>query len=121
MKRFLKKLGFRSMDEMERAILARAQRNAYIFLVISLLAWSLYESCQVYAHHTRLNPFPCFLLIAALAIQTASQLIITRNAVKDGEDSYETGPVGKAAVLICVLASVMATLVAAIVLSGVKV
>ena len=43
MKHFLKRLGFYSPDEMEKAILFKAQRNAYIFLVISLLAWSLYE------------------------------------------------------------------------------
>ena len=115
------KLGFRKPDEMEKAILFRAQRNAYIFLVITLVAWSLYESYNVYIHHSRLNLFPCFLLVTALIIQTLSQLIMTRNAVKDDKDSYETEPLVKIILLICVLFSVMATIAAAIVFLNVRV
>ena len=121
MKRFLKRLGFHSPDEMEKAILFKAQRNAYIFLVISLLAWSLYESCKVFVYHNRLNPFPCFLLVMTMAIQTLSQFIMTRNAVKDDEDSYEAGTSAKIIVLICVIASIIATVVTAIAFMGVKV
>ena len=57
MKRFLKRLGFHSPDEMEKAILFKAQRNAYFFLTAALFFWSLYESCQVYIYHNQLNPF----------------------------------------------------------------
>ena len=119
MRHILKKLGFRSPDEMERAILFKAQRNAYIFLAAALLVWSLYESYKVYICHTRLNPFPCFLLTAAALIQAFSQLIMTRNAVKDDEDSCETGPLFKIIVLTCGIASIIATVAAAIVLMGV--
>lgn len=121
MKQFLKRLGFHSPDEMEKAILFKAQRNAYIFLVISLVAWSLYESYKVYVYHSRLNLIPCFLLVMAMAIQSLSQFIMTRNAVKDDEDSYETGAIVKVIVLICVIVSIIATVVTAIVLMGVKV
>lgn len=121
MKQFLKKLGFHSPDEMEKAILFKAQRNAYIFLVISLLAWSLYESYKVYVYHNRLNPFPCFLLVATMAVQALSQFIMTHNAVKDDEDSYKTGTAVKIIVLICVIISIIATGIAAIVFMGIKV
>lgn len=121
MKEFLKKLGFRSPDEMERAILFKSQRNAYLFLAAALFIWSFYESFQVYSRHSRLNLLPCLLLTAAVVIQTLSQIIMTRNAVKDDEDSYETGPLLKIIVLVCVVVSIIATAAASVVLMGVSV
>ena len=64
---------------------------------------------------------PCFLLVITMAIQSLSQFIMTRNAVKDDEDSYETGAIVKVIVLICVIVSIIATVVTAIVFMGVKV
>ena len=54
-------------------------------------------------------------------IQSFSQLILTRNAVKDDEDSYETGPLAKIVLLVCVVVSLIATVVAALVLVSVKI
>ena len=121
MNRFWKKLGLRKPDEMERFILFRAQRNAYLFLVAALLCWSLYESCRVYIHHSRLNLLPCLLLIAAALIQSFSQMALTRNAVKDDEDSCETGPLARMVVLACAAAGVLAAAVTAVVILGVRV
>lgn len=121
MKRIFEKLGFRKMDEMERYILFKAQRNAYLFLVAALVIWSFYESIQVYIHHSRLNLLPCLLLTAAALIQSFSQLALTRGAVKDDEDSYETGPLFKLVLLACVAAAVAVTAAAAVVLMGVRV
>lgn len=121
MNRFWKKLGLRKPDEMERFILFRAQRNAYLFLVAALLCWSMYESCRVYIHHSRLNLLPCLLLIAAALIQSFSQLVLTRNAVKDDEDSCETGPLAWMVVLACAAAGVLAAAVTAVVILGVRV
>lgn len=87
MKHLFRKLKLRETDEMERYIIFRSQRNSYFFLVISLIIWSFYESYKVYVYHSRLNPIPCFLLVSAVLVQTFSQLIIKRNAVKDDEDS----------------------------------
>lgn len=120
MKQILKKLGFRFPDEMEKAIRFKAQRNAYLFLVISLLIWSLYESYKVYTAHSRLNLFPCLLLVTAAGIQTLSQCIMTHNAVKGNEDSHETGPLIKIVLLICVIAGVIAAAAASIILLSVK-
>lgn len=120
MRRILKGLNLRRPDEMERHILFKAQRNAYLFLVIALAAWSFYESIQVYLHHSRLNLLPCLLLTAAVLIQSLSQLILTRGAVKDDEDSCETGPLVKLVLLACVIAAAAVTAAAAVVLMGVR-
>ena len=120
MKKAFKKLIPRKMDEMERYIVFRSQRNSYFFLVIALVLWSFYESWKVYAYHTRLNILPCMLLAVSALIQIFSQLIMTRNAVKDDEDSYKTGPLFRIIVLACVIAGVIATVGAAVVLMGVR-
>lgn len=121
MNRILQKMGFHKTDEMERYIIFKAQRNSYIFLMIALLIWSLYESSKVYIYHSRLNLLPGFLLMSAAVIQALSQLIMTRNAVKDDDDSYETSPLIGIIILICAVIGLIATAVAAIVLMDTKI
>ena len=121
MKQIFEKLGLHKMDEMEQHILFKAQRNAYLFLVIALMVWSFYESAQVYLHHSCLNLLPSLLLTAAVLIQSFSQLVLRRNAVKDDEDSCETGPLVKLVLLACVIAALAVTAAAAVVLMGVRV
>lgn len=121
MENFFKKLGFHKMDEMEQHIAFKAQRNALIFLLISLLIWTLWEAYQVFAFDTVLNPLPCILLAAASNIQIFSQLIMARNAVKDDEDSYETSPLFKIILWACVTAGIVVTVGAACLILGVRV
>lgn len=120
MRKLFKHLGFHKPDEMERYIVFKAQRNSYLFLIIALSVWSFFESYKVYAHHTRLNLFPCMLLVTAAVIQSFSQLIMTRNVVKDDEDSYETAPLLKIIIFICGVAGIVATVIAAIIFISVK-
>ena len=120
MKGIFSKLGLRIMDEMEKYIAFKAQRNAYIFLIIALLIWTLYESISVYVHHTRLNPFPCMLLAAASLIQSFSQLTMAHNAVKDDKDFYKTEPLLKTIILICVATGIAATIGASFILIGIS-
>lgn len=119
MKNLLRKLRFRKPDEMEQAILFKSQRNAYLFLVFALMAWTFSASYRVYAYQEPLNPFPCLLLGSASLIQAFSQLILTRSAVKGDEDSCETGPLFRIIVLACAAAGIIATIAAAILLAGV--
>ena len=121
MGRFFQRLGLRKMDEMERLILFKAQRNSYLFLTAALLIWSIYESCQVYLYHSRLNLLPCLLLAAAALIQSLSQLVLTRNVVKGDADSWETDPLIGIVVLSCAASGVIAAVLAAVVLMGVRV
>lgn len=120
MKNFFKKLGFHKMDEMEQHIAFKAQRNAFVFLVIALLIWTLYEAYNVFAFDTMLNPIPCTLLAAAVCIQNFSQLIMMRNAVKDDDDSFETLPLLRIILMVCVVVGVIATVGAAFMLMGTK-
>ena len=120
MKGIWKRLGFRRPDEMERFILFKAQRNAYLFLIAALFLWTVYESCRVYIHHSRLNLMPGLLLVGASLIQGFSQLVMTRSAVKDDDDSYETGPRVGSVGLACAAAGVLAAAAAALVLMGVR-
>ena len=106
-------------DEMERHILAKAQRSAYLFLIASLFLWTMYESIQVYLRHTRPNLLSCLLLTGAALVQSFSQLILTRGAVKDDSDSCETAPLARLIVLSCAAAGVLAAAVAAVVLLAV--
>ena len=121
MRGILKKWGLHSPDEIERAICLRAQRNAYIFLLIALLAWALYEGCRVYAHGGGLNPIPAALLVTTASIQTLSRLVMARSAVKDDEDSWETGPLVKIILAVCVIFGLLTASAAAIVLMGVQI
>lgn len=120
MKTLFNMFRLRKPDEMERAILFKSQRNAYLFLVFALMARTFFESYRVYAYHEPLNPFPCLLLAAAALIQAFSQLILTRNAVKGDEDSFETGPLFRIIALTCATAGIIATIVTAILLAGVS-
>ena len=117
MKKFLKR---RRLDEMERHILLKSQRNAYFFLIAALLVWTFYESWRVYAYETRLNIMPCMLLAAAVVIQAVSQLSMTRNAVRDDEDSFETAPLFRLVLLVLVLAGIIATAGAFFLFMGVR-
>lgn len=45
---------------------------------------------------------------------------MTRSAVKDDDDSYETGPLVRIVVLACAAAGVLAAAAAALVLMGVR-
>lgn len=120
MKKLLKQAGIHKPDEMERYIVFRAQRNSYIFLISALIFWSFYESYRVYAYHTKLNLLPCMLLLLATVIQGFSQLLMTRNAVREDAESNETAHLLKTVVFIGAAASIVATIITAIIFTGVK-
>ena len=117
----MKKKLFHRMDEMERHILLKAQRSAYLFLVAALAVWSFYESWQVYARHTRIDLLPCLLLVGASLVQGLSQMVQTRRAVRGDEDSYETGPLAGIVVLACGAAGLLAAIGTAIALLCVRI
>lgn len=121
MKSIWEKIRPRKMDEMEQQILFKAQRNGYLFLAAALLVWSLWESIQVYRFNTRLNLLPSLLLVTAALIQSFTQLALTRRAVKDDEDSRETGPLAGIIVLCCAMAGAAAAITALLLFMGTRV
>lgn len=98
MKRFLKKISFHKMDEMERYYTYRSQRNAYVFLIFSLAVWSILEGGRGILEAKRIQPLPAILLGSASLIQLFSKLIFTRNAVKGDDESFEMEPFRKLAI-----------------------
>lgn len=88
MKSFFLKLGFRKMDEMEKDIALKAQRNALIYILLALAIWSLYESFKVYTQHTSINTVPSFLLVTTSFVLILSQLVLKKRVVK-GDDEYK--------------------------------
>ncbi len=111
--------GFGRPDEMGCAILAKARRNAYFFLLAALLAWALCEAGRACLYHTPLDLLPCGLLAGAVLVQEFSRLALLRGAVKDDEDSCESGPLLQLVFLACTAAAALATLGAAFLLMGV--
>lgn len=113
----MKKL-FHKMDEMERMISYKSQSYAYIFLIVSLFCWTMYESYKVYTYHTSLNILPCFLLVGSSLIQTFSQLVLQRNAVKDDEEYSADSPLLRIILLICTISSLIVSIGTLIVIMG---
>lgn len=106
MKKFFEKLGFHKMDEMEQLIAFKAQRNAFVFLLLSLFVWTLYEAYTTLVFKTELNPFPCFLLAGASSVQFISEAVISHNAVKGDEDSPKASALSKKVLLFAAVLAV---------------
>lgn len=88
MKRLFEKLGFHKMDEMEKDIALKSQRNALIYVIAALFIWSMYEFYHSITQQVDLNKFPCLLFITTAWMQAISQLILKRRAVK-GDSEYK--------------------------------
>lgn len=110
MKAFFEKLGFHKMDEMEKNIALRAQRNALLYVMVALLIWSLHESFEVYTKNTALNLFPSFLLITTVLVQLFSQLVLQKRAVKGDEEYHDDHPLWKIIVSVVVASAVIVAL-----------
>lgn len=95
MKSFFSKLGFRRMDEMEKDIALKAQRNALIYALLALAIWSLYESFKVYTRHTSLNSVPSFLLVTTSFVLILSQIVLQKRVVKGDDEYKDTTPLLK--------------------------
>lgn len=119
LKKVFKKVSYYNMDEMQSYILLKSQRNSFFFLITALFCRTLYESYRVFAYNERLDLMPCLLLVGASLVQSLSQAYMTRNAVKDDEEADETGPFIRLAVMVSVLAGVIATAAAAVMIMGI--
>lgn len=120
MKKFFARLGFRKMDEMEQLIAFKAQRNAYGFLILALLGWTVWEGWGAFRTQSKAGLFAGFLLTAAVLVQIISQFVLERNAVKDDEDSYETMPLFKIILWVCIVAGVLLAIGGAGLFLGIK-
>lgn len=119
MKSFFSKLGFRKMDEMEKDIALKAQRNALIYVLVVLAILSFYESFKVYTQHTSLNSAPSFLLITTSFVLILSQLVLQKRVVKGDDEYKDTTSIFKIIVVGIIVAAIVISIGAWIVFSGV--
>lgn len=119
MKSFFSKLGFRKMDEMEKDISLKAQRNALIYILLVLAIWSFYESFKVYTQHTSLCLVPSFLLITTSFVLILSQLVLQKRAVKGDDEYKDTAPILKTIAVGVIIAAIIISIGAWIVFSGI--
>ena len=89
MKKWLEKMGFRKMDEMERLIALKAQRNTLVYVVIFLLVWSVGNSLRTLRDHVPLDNTPSLLLSTAVLVLIGSQLYYQRKALSGSEEGKE--------------------------------
>ena len=89
MKKWLEKMGFRKMDEMERLIALKAQRNTLVYVVIFLLVWSVGNSLRTLRDHVPLDNTPSLLLSTAVLVLIGSQLYYQHKALSGSEEEKE--------------------------------
>ncbi len=106
MKTIFSKLGFKKADEMEKSIATRSIRVAWIYTVLFLFVWSLYESFyKSYYLHEAINLLPGFLLVSQSLIMGFSQLYF-RNRMVDGEDEEKQSSFEKIFVVIIITVTI---------------
>lgn len=99
MRDILKKFGIRKMDEMEKNIALKAQRNALLYMYIILAVWIAREIYRFYADSTVIDLFPVFLLVTIGLVREGSRFFYEKKAVEDDEDYRKENPIYKQVLL----------------------
>ena len=86
MKKWMKKLGFQDMDEMQRLIALKAQRNALIYAVLFLLAWEGWNLFRTLRYETELDNIPGLLLSTITLVLIGSQIYYQQKVLKGSEE-----------------------------------
>ncbi|HQL34958.1 MAG TPA: hypothetical protein PLG67_00025 [Bacillota bacterium] len=120
MKSFFLKLGFRKMDEMEKNIALKAQRNALIYVLLALVVWSFYESFKAYSQHTPINSVPSFLLVTTSLVQVFSQLVLQKRVVKDDDEYKDDNPLLKIIIAGAIISAIIVSIGALLIVSGIQ-
>lgn len=95
MRDILKKFGIRKMDEMEKNIALKAQRNALLYVYVLLTAWIAREIYRFYTDSTVIDLFPVFLLVTIGLVREGSRFFYEKKAVEDDEDYRKENPIYK--------------------------
>lgn len=86
MKEFFRRLGFRKMDEMERMVALKAQRNTLLYGVVFLLGWSIYNAWRALATQGEMDTTPSFLLVTMSLVLSFSQLYYQKRLLAGTEE-----------------------------------
>lgn len=109
MKELFSKLGVTKADEMERSIQLKSIRFAWIYTLLFLIAWSLYESYKVYRFNEPLNSTPSFLLISQNLVLVFSQLFF-RQRMGDGAEEENKSSVWKSVMVTVIVVAIIVAL-----------
>lgn len=109
MRKLFSMLGFTKADEMEKSIQLKSIRFAWIYTLLFLIAWSLYESYKVYRFNEPLNSTPSFLLISQNLVLIFSQLFF-RERMVDVEGEENKSSFGKIVMVTVIVAAIIVAL-----------
>ena len=90
MKKLFSALGFKKPDEMEKSIQLKSIRLAWIFTVIFLVVWGLYENHTAQINNESANLLPVTLLISQNFVLGFSQLFFRFCMTKGGSEEKES-------------------------------
>lgn len=89
MRKIWNKLGFRKMDEMEQMIAFKAQRNAFLYGVLFLVGWSIYNTCQAVVTQGRVDTMPSLLLSTMVLVLIGSQVFYQHQLMAGTQEGRE--------------------------------
>jgi hypothetical protein len=90
MKKLFELFGIRKQDEMEKSIRLKSIQLAWMFTVIFLVAWGLYEGYTARINHESVNFLPLTLLVSQNFVLIFAQLFFRARMAKGGGEEKES-------------------------------
>ena len=103
MKKLLKVLGFRKADEMEQSIQLQSIRLTWLYSVVFLGIWSIYECTAGGINYGRINFLPLILLLSQNVVMYLAQLLYRASMTKGAEDEEKKNQFRRTLVIIAIV------------------
>ena len=79
----------KKMDEMDRNIQLHSEEWGYRAALLSLSAWTLFNSWQTLMYDLEYNPLPSLILCFVVCVQSFSQMAMKRKMIAGDEEYRE--------------------------------
>ena len=91
MNKYIRKLGFRSADEMEMKVTLKAIKFSWLYVMAFVAVWSVLYAMNVNISEPGEIPFVhIMLIITAYMLYFALQWLFTRQAIKENREKHST-------------------------------
>ena len=91
MNKYIRKLGFRSADEMEMKVTLKAIKFSWLYVMAFVAVWSVLYAMNVNISEPGEIPFVhIMLIITAYMLYFALQWFFTRQAIKENREKHST-------------------------------